>query len=550
MTGDKASTGNNEQHEARPHSHPHDTTAHAHDKTVSTHGPAGEHRALIDSLTHTDWQVHHGAAKAPAKAEAAHLPQTEITGIRSNAHKEIKPDSQTLLHSGTQSVAHSDRQKDVPADAHAVVHKGAPADSHTDLHKGAAPDAHAALQKKTQIDPHIDHALQMRALQHDVLDRAKDANQRLGAAHKLLANSTSEILDKDEYGKPLHLHIAETKSGKDTHIVISQIDGKTVRTFLEGTVDATGKVITAMSASPAIESLAPTVSHHPSQQIGHQSAHHSVHHLDSEPRPEHEHVHRPRAHRAVEENRIQGADYPQVSQQRNAQGHDQSNMSHNDQANVPANDLSSVQPNSLSNSRPHDFSNGQGDTQPNSQLIAPSDINEMFDQAQTSTGAATDKMIKLSDGSVYLRTHLMVDADGGSDWNIDRFGQSGTSLRNADGRPLDAKHVNYFVLPMGEQWKRMGIKLGDVAWVRNAANGKIVPAVFGDEGPRNKIGEGSQGLCRALGLSDNPNHGGTDQKNIEFLIVPHSGTGKGDIAKDPTQMVARLNSQPASGYVA
>jgi hypothetical protein len=159
-------------------------------------------------------------------------------------------------------------------------------------------------------------------------------------------------------------------------------------------------------------------------------------------------------------------------------------------------------------------------------------------------------MIKLPDGSVYMRTHLMVDADGGPEWNIDSSGQAGTSLRNSDGSPLNAKAVNYFVLPMGEQWKRMGIKLGDVAWVRNEANGKIVAAIFGDEGPHNKNGEGSQALCRALGLSDDPNHGGTDKKNIEFLIMPHSGTGKGDIAKDPMQMASRLNGQTANRNVA
>lgn len=153
----------------------------------------------------------------------------------------------------------------------------------------------------------------------------------------------------------------------------------------------------------------------------------------------------------------------------------------------------------------------------------------------------SDRLIKLNNGLVYLRSKLAVDADGGSDWRKDPYGQATTSLTNADGSALDANKVNYFVLPMTDEYKQLGIKLGDLAWVRNVTNGKMVAAIFGDLGPQRKIGEGSQALCRALGLSGNPLHGGTDKKEIEFLIQPNSGNGRGDIAKNPDAMVARLN---------
>lgn len=155
----------------------------------------------------------------------------------------------------------------------------------------------------------------------------------------------------------------------------------------------------------------------------------------------------------------------------------------------------------------------------------------------------SDRLIKLSNGLVYLRSKLAVDADGGSDWRKDPYGQASTSLTNADGSALDANKVNYFVLPMTDEYKQLGIKLGDLAWVRNITTGKMVAAIFGDHGPQRKIGEGSQALCRALGLSGNPLHGGTDKKEIEFLIQPNSGNGRGDIAKNPDLMVARLTPQ-------
>ena len=151
-----------------------------------------------------------------------------------------------------------------------------------------------------------------------------------------------------------------------------------------------------------------------------------------------------------------------------------------------------------------------------------------------------DKLVKLENGMIYLRSKLAVDSDGGSDWQNDRYGQATTSLTNKDGSALDANKTNYFVLPMTYEYKQMGIKLGDLAWVRNMRTGKVVAAIFGDHGPRNKIGEGSQALCRALDLSGDPNSGGTDKKEIEFFIQPNSGNGRGDIAKHERQMIAKL----------
>lgn len=454
-----------------------------------------------------------------------------MTGEKGNTgnHQEHEPGPHTHTHDrGTPT-----HDKIVPIHEHKTEHSPL-------IHSLSHNDwlgHHRAAKTPTMVEAaHLPHTeitgLQKpadRSLQHDLLDQTKDAGHRLGAAHKLWGAHASEIIDKDSHGKIVHLHIAENRHGKNTDIVVSQIDGKTSHPYLEGTIDTTGRIIKATAAQTASETIAS--GYVPVEQQANLGAHpHLQHHKDPgahvhNASDEHHHIHihgRHNEHHQAHEHGEYGE-------------HHRLHVVRHSQSNACSYDQSDIQ------SAPGDSS------QPAS---APADINDRFQLAREQSGSASDKMIKLPDGAVYMRTHLQVDADGGSDWNTDSCGQAGTSLRNSNGQPLDAKHVNYFVLPMGEEWKRLGIKLGDIAWVRNAANGKIVPAIFGDEGPHNKIGEGSQGLCRALGLSDNPNHGGTDQKNIEFLIVPHSGTGKGDIARDPMQMEARLSNQPGASATA
>jgi LysM repeat protein len=105
-----------------------------------------------------------------------------------------------------------------------------------------------------------------------------------------------------------------------------------------------------------------------------------------------------------------------------------------------------------------------------------------------------------------------------------------TSL--TDGRnPNDCdyrKYVNsgeipYIVLPLG--WHSgWNIELGDFATVINLKNRKIAHAVFADQGPSDKIGEGSIALARALGINSNPRTGGTDG-DVLYIVYPDTGAG-------------------------
>ena len=114
------------------------------------------------------------------------------------------------------------------------------------------------------------------------------------------------------------------------------------------------------------------------------------------------------------------------------------------------------------------------------------------------------------------------------------FYVSTTSLHNATGSPtspatyVDARKIPYIVLPP-EFMNQFGVTLGDLALVTNQRNGKSSFAIFADVGPHGKIGEGSVALARALGLNDDPRHGGTGDSSIAYLVFPRSGLGPGKL---------------------
>jgi hypothetical protein len=123
-------------------------------------------------------------------------------------------------------------------------------------------------------------------------------------------------------------------------------------------------------------------------------------------------------------------------------------------------------------------------------------------------------------------TAFELDTDG---WAGDKGNpnwQPETSLRYGDNGSLDANHVPYFVLPLPPAWPtQFGISLGDYAAV--LFQGRLAFAVFGDRGPRNKLGEGSVELLRRLGQERvRPNghviNAGT-RPGVLTIVFPGSG---------------------------
>ncbi len=168
------------------------------------------------------------------------------------------------------------------------------------------------------------------------------------------------------------------------------------------------------------------------------------------------------------------------------------------------------------------------------------DPHKIMDAAALRAGHPVGKLVKTEDG-LYMRAKFDVDADGHPDARkIDpRNGNPNTTLRYAEGNgSVNADAVPYVVLPKG-QFKEHGVKVGDLAIVRNKENGALTVAVFGDVGPRHKRGEGSMALARELGLNPSPTHGGTQSRNIEYLAIPGSG---GDKARNQTDLLAKIDN--------
>jgi hypothetical protein len=111
------------------------------------------------------------------------------------------------------------------------------------------------------------------------------------------------------------------------------------------------------------------------------------------------------------------------------------------------------------------------------------------------------------------------------------FFVSPTSLQNPDRavenprRYVDASAIPYIVLPALVR-DRGGARLGDFATVHRRSNGRVSHAIYADGGPAGKIGEGSIALAEALGLPSSPKHGGTDEKEIVYVVFAGSGNGR------------------------
>ena len=100
---------------------------------------------------------------------------------------------------------------------------------------------------------------------------------------------------------------------------------------------------------------------------------------------------------------------------------------------------------------------------------------------------------------------------------------STTALTNPDYPPNDPRHyvdsevIPFIVLPPQaiSQW---GVALGASGTIENLKDGNVIGVIFGDIGPKNKLGEASIAAAKALGINADPKKGGTDEKIFEYRI--------------------------------
>jgi hypothetical protein len=110
---------------------------------------------------------------------------------------------------------------------------------------------------------------------------------------------------------------------------------------------------------------------------------------------------------------------------------------------------------------------------------------------------------------------------------------STTSLKINGYKRVDYRHyvdsdsIPYIALPR-KAYKKMKVKLGDIAWVYNTQNKKYCYAVFANVLPHNNIGQGSIRLAKELGLDVSLNkygrvQGGESSNRILYVLLPNSG---------------------------
>ena len=91
---------------------------------------------------------------------------------------------------------------------------------------------------------------------------------------------------------------------------------------------------------------------------------------------------------------------------------------------------------------------------------------------------------------------------------------------------VDAETIPYIALSP-KVLSAGGVKIGDMAYVVNTANGKHSYAIFADVGPKDEAGEGSIYLAQQLGIPNTSPRNGGAEKDIVYIIFPGSGKGNG-----------------------
>lgn len=144
--------------------------------------------------------------------------------------------------------------------------------------------------------------------------------------------------------------------------------------------------------------------------------------------------------------------------------------------------------------------------------------------ATDSGSSANINIMKTSTGAYWWKADMDIDTDGQpfpeQDNNSDR--QTETSFTQSDGKPLNSGKLPFIVIPLPSSrfnYRDAGIRGGDSCIA--ILNGKMVYAVFGDEGPTGIIGEASYAAAKALGVPGIP-YGGWDGKDVTYIVFPGS----------------------------
>lgn len=143
-----------------------------------------------------------------------------------------------------------------------------------------------------------------------------------------------------------------------------------------------------------------------------------------------------------------------------------------------------------------------------------------------------------------------------SDGGIRRAGDTwlpDTAHHDVNGKPINADNFPYAVMPLrhpgGVDLQDFGLRLGDIGLIytdppKGAPVGVkylYTPVIYGDLGPKTKIGEVSVYAAKLLGVNPDPVRGGEhDRKNKSYVHVAFPGSADPDGTKQDTNGMIRL----------
>lgn len=146
--------------------------------------------------------------------------------------------------------------------------------------------------------------------------------------------------------------------------------------------------------------------------------------------------------------------------------------------------------------------------------------------------------------AIFYEAMFTIDADGSSgDAQDDPDGLTDTSMHTSAGA-LNSRKYPFIVLPLahddppGPMMLSLGLKLGDLG-VIVFKNGKVLPAIYGDRGPNDQLGEGSMLLAKGLGMSDSPTEGGINHTEVPPGVVHLVFPGTTDVVGITTNRSAK-----------
>lgn len=152
----------------------------------------------------------------------------------------------------------------------------------------------------------------------------------------------------------------------------------------------------------------------------------------------------------------------------------------------------------------------------------------------------------------YYESKFAIDGDGsGGETPGDTY-LPDTSLHFGDGKPLNAHHFPFAVIPMVREIDQgiafegapIGIQLGDIGiafWKKRRA-----AFIYGDRGPHwKKVGEGSINLADLLGIDSDPNDGGIGASEVPPGVIHVVFPGTSDVADADNPRTNRTPKQIA-----